>query len=158
MSTAESLTGSCTCGDIKYKVNASPLFVHCCHCTWCQRESGAAFAVNALVETSNVEFLLGQPQRIEVATTSGKGQSILRCQKCQIAVSGHYGGLGDKVSFIRVGSLDQPNQVQPDIHIYTNAKQSWVTLPENVPATAGFYKFADIWPEDKLARLGNVLK
>jgi len=46
----EALEGGCTCGKVRYRLNSDPMFVHCCHCRWCQRETGAAFALNALEE------------------------------------------------------------------------------------------------------------
>jgi hypothetical protein len=55
------IEGGCTCGAVRYRLKARPLFVHCCHCTWCQRETGSAFAVNAFIEASQVELLNGKP-------------------------------------------------------------------------------------------------
>jgi len=56
---AESFEGKCTCGDVRYRMTRRPMFVHCCHCTWCQRETGTAFALNALIETDRVELIAG---------------------------------------------------------------------------------------------------
>lgn len=51
------LDGGCACGNIRYRLHRAPLVVHCCHCTACQRETGGAFAINAVIETEHVELL-----------------------------------------------------------------------------------------------------
>ena len=76
----------------------------------------------------------------------------MRCQRCRIALWSHYAGLGEKICFVRVGTLDDPNRLAPDIHIYTSTKQPWVILPANVPAVAEYYDRTRYWPSDSLAR------
>ncbi len=148
--------GGCACGHVRYRVSAKPLIVHCCHCSWCQRQNGSAFAVNALVEADQVEILQGDVVDVLVPSPSGKNQKISRCPKCQVAVWSYYlvmrGGLGDLVRFIRVGTLDDPGQMPPDVHIYTSSKLPWVTLPPDVPAVDEYYVTGEVWPEESLAR------
>ena len=146
------MDGGCTCGAVRYRLRARPMFVHCCHCTWCQRETGSAFAVNALIEASEVELLQGKPVQTTLPSLSGKGQTFWRCAACGVNLWSNYAGAGTKIHFVRVGTLDEPSQVRPDIHIYTSTRQPWVILPDGVPAVAEFYKFADTWPADSLAR------
>jgi len=145
--------GFCTCGRVRYRVKATPLFVHCCHCRWCQRETGTAFALNALVETSRLDILEGLPDMIATPTASGKGQNIARCPSCRVALWSHYSGLGNNVAFVRVGTLEHPDAVEPDIHIYTASKQPWVELPGNVPSVGEYYGLREYWPPESLARL-----
>jgi len=57
-----SLEGGCTCRAVRYRMTSAPLFVHCCHCRWCQRETGAAFALNAMIESDRVVLLTGSPE------------------------------------------------------------------------------------------------
>ena len=147
------LEGGCTCRSVRYRVTAKPLFVHCCHCRWCQRESGSAFALNAMVEAGRVELLQGSPIVIDIPSNSGKGQKVTRCPECQIALWSNYGGAGAAVRFVRVGTLDKPDSMPPDIHIFTDSKQPWVVLPEGVTAMPGYYPIKEHWPEDSLARL-----
>jgi hypothetical protein len=147
------LDGGCTCGEVRYRLSAEPMFVHCCHCRWCQRETGSAFALNALVESERVRLLKGTPEAVDTPSASGKGQIIVRCPRCRVAVWSHYAGLGKAVSFVRVGTLDEPDRVAPDIHIYTDSKQPWVVLPEGVPALPEYYSLKEHWPEASLARL-----
>jgi hypothetical protein len=129
-----------------------PMFVHCCHCRWCQRESGAAFALNALVEAERVVVLSGVPQLVDTPTNSGKGQKIWRCPTCWIAVWSNYAGAGAAIRFVRVGTLDRPDACPPDIHIFTASKQPWVVLPAGTPAVAEYYDAAEYWPAESLAR------
>lgn len=133
-------------------MNSRPLFVHCCHCTWCQRETGSAFAVNAMVEADRVELMSGAPERVPTPSVSGKGQIILRCPTCRVALWSHYAGSGEAVNFMRVGTLDEPAAMPPDIHIYTSTKLPWVILPEGVPAVPEFYDVRKYWPPEVLVR------
>lgn len=158
-----SLEGGCTCGDVRYRMTDKPLFVHCCHCTWCQRETGASFALNAMIEADRVILLQGEPAVVNTPSNSGKGQKIVRCPKCQIALWSNYGGGGDAVRFVRVGTLDDPSRLPPDAHIFTASKQHWVVLPPDVPTFTEYYDRDEYWPKESLerrrillARLHNV--
>lgn len=147
-----SFEGSCTCGAIRYRMTSTPLFVHCCHCSWCQRESGAAFALNAMIESDRLELLLGEPQLVDTPSNSGKGQIIARCPHCHVALWSHYAGAGKALSFVRVGTLDEPARLPPDIHIFTSTKQPWVMLSPDTPAMAEYYDRNECWPATSLLR------
>jgi len=144
--------GKCACGHVTFQMTARPMFVHGCHCRSCQRETGTAFAQNALIESDRVELLSGDVETINTPSASGHGQKIVRCPKCKVALWSHYGGMGDKACFVRVGTLEDPDKFPPDIHIYTVTKQPWVTLPEDVPAVEEFYSRKKYWPSDSIAR------
>jgi len=153
MSTQYPIQGGCDCKAIRYQITKSPLIVHCCHCRWCQRETGASFALNAMIESSYLELLKGQPELINTPSASGKGQKILRCPHCKIAVWSHYSGGGEKLSFVRVGTLDSPDLLPPDIHIFTSTKQPWVRLQPETPAVTEYYEREKIWPKESQERL-----
>ena len=144
--------GGCDCRDVRYRMSTAPLFVHCCHCRWCQRESGASFALNAMIESDRLQVLHGDVDMVLTPSQSGKGQKIARCPKCRIALWSHYAGGGDAVSFVRVGTLDEPDRLPPDVHIFTASKQPWVVLPPGVPAVPEYYKSAEPWPKESLER------
>lgn len=146
------LPGGCDCREVRYQLETPPLFVHCCHCRWCQRESGASFALNAMIEADRVTLLGATPEIILTPSASGKGQRIARCPHCRIAVWSHYAGAGLKVSFVRVGTLDGPDKLPPDIHIFTSTKQPWVVLPTETPAVPEYYDREVYWPRESLAR------
>jgi hypothetical protein len=148
--------GGCACRYIRYRMSGKPLIVHCCHCRWCQRETGSAFALNAMIEAECVQLLEGEVQMVDTPTNSGKGQRVARCPKCFVALWSHYVGAGNAVSFVRVGSLDDPRAQAPDIHIFTSSKQPWVQLPAGVPAFVEFYKPAEQWAKDSLDRFAAL--
>lgn len=149
--------GGCDCRAVRYRLESAPLFVHCCHCRWCQRESGASFALNAMVEADRVTSLGVAPELVNTPSESGSGQQIARCPTCKVAVWSHYAGAGPVVSFVRVGTLDEPDLLPPDIHIFTASKQPWVLLPPGVPAVAEYYDRAEHWPAESLARREQLL-
>ena len=144
--------GGCTCRRIRYRMTGAPLFVHCCHCTWCQRETGTAFALNAMIEADRVERLAQAPEIVDTPSASGKGQRIARCPHCRVAVWSHYAGAGDAVAFVRVGTLDEPARLPPDIHIFTSTRLPWVVLPEGSRAVPEFYDLKVTWPAESLER------
>ena len=151
------LEGGCTCKAIRYRMMTRPMFVHCCHCRWCQRETGTSFALNALIEADRVVVLAGAPEMVNTPSNSGKGQKIWRCPTCWIALWSNYAGAGAAVHFVRVGTLDRPDVLPPDIHIFTASKQRWVVLPEGMPAVAEYYDASHYWPPESLARRAAVL-
>ena len=147
----DNFEGGCDCGAVRYRLTSRPMFVNCCHCRWCQRETGSAFALNAMIESDRVALLAGPVDIVDTPSASGIGQRIARCPACRVAVWSHYGGRA-QVSFVRVGSLDDPDAFPPDVHIFTTTKQPWVVLPEGVPVMAEYYESAKLWPAQSLAR------
>jgi hypothetical protein len=153
----ETFEGGCTCRHVRYRMTGKPLFVHCCHCSWCQRETGTAFALNAMIEADRVEFTSeGRPEMILTPSASGRGQKIWRCPRCRVAVWSNYGGAGDKVNFMRVGTLDEPARTPPDIHIFTSTKQPWVVLPPGAKSVPEFYNRSETWPKETQERFAAL--
>jgi hypothetical protein len=151
------MRGHCTCRRIRYEVTSKPLFVHACHCRWCQRETGSAFAINAMIETDRIRLVAEAPELVDTPSASGRGQKILRCPTCRVAVWSHYPGAGPRFAFLRVGTLEDPDSCPPDIHIFTSSKQPWVVLPHGVPAVPEYYDREELWPAESLARRQAVL-
>ena len=151
------LEGGCDCRAVRYRMEVAPLIVHCCHCRWCQRETGASFALNAMIESSRLTRLGGAPQLVKTPTQSGKGQDIARCPKCWVALWSHYPGAGAVVAFVRVGTLDEPDALAPDIHIFTDSKQPWVIIPAQMPAVPAFYDRDKYWSKQSLERRLAIL-
>jgi hypothetical protein len=154
---AVSFGGHCTCDAVRYEMTSRPLFVHCCHCRWCQRETGASFALNAMVEAERVALLRGETETVHTPSNSGRGQKIVRCPKCRIALWSNYAGAGDAIRFVRVGTLDEPDRFPPDIHIFTSSKQPWVVLPAGVPVVPEYYDRNERWPKESLERRAALL-
>lgn len=145
------MQGGCACGEVRYRLRRSPLFVHCCHCLNCQRQTGAAFAINVLIESQYVESLGREPERVPVPRSGRKRQQIYRCPVCRTAVWSTY--TRKSILFVRAGTLDDPSAVTPDVHIYTRSKLPWLTLPESTPAFTTYYDTQKHWPHASLERL-----
>ena len=147
------MEGGCSCGAVRYRLASEPLFVHCCHCLNCQRQTGSAFVINLLIEADRVE-VAGEPRAVDVPRDDGSVQRISRCPLCHVAVFSEYGR--PEVSFVRAGTLDDPSAVEPDVHIYTRSKLPWVTLPADVPAFEVYYDSKKLWPSASLDRLEAI--
>ena len=147
--------GGCSCGAVRYRLESEPLFVHCCHCLNCQRQTGSAFVINLLIEADRVELLAGEPQSVDVPRDDGSSQRIHRCPSCQVAVFSEYGR--PEILFVRGGTLDEPSGVEPDVHIYTRSKVPWVTLPDGVPSFEEYYDTKQLWPAASLERARAAL-
>jgi hypothetical protein len=147
--------GGCFCGFVRYRLETPPMFVHCCHCTDCQKQTGSAFAINALIERDRVTLLSGEPEAIAMKTDSGKPHDIYRCPKCKSAVWSLYSRRD--VAFVRIATLDKPSALVPDVHIFTRSKLSWVVLPEGTRAFEEYYDMEKEWPAESLKRRDMVL-
>ncbi len=145
--------GGCACGAVRYRLASEPLFVHCCHCLNCQRQTGSAFVINLLVEAERVEVLGLSPQVVDAPRDRGKPQRIHRCPQCQVAVYSEYSR--PDVLFVRGGTLDDPRGVKPNVHIFTRSKVDWVTLPPDTPAFDRYYDEEKLWPAESLRRLAE---
>jgi hypothetical protein len=147
--------GGCSCGSVRYRLTSEPLFVHCCHCLNCQRQTGSAFVINLLIEADRVELLTGEPEPVEVPRDDGTAQRIFRCPSCQVAVYSEYGW--PELRFVRAGTLDEPSAVRPDVHIYTRSKLPWIELPDDTPAFDVYYETRKLWPAVSLERLDAIV-
>jgi len=146
------LEGGCDCRHVRFRMETAPLFVHCCHCRWCQRESGASFALNAMIEADRVTVLGAEPELVDTPSASGYGQKFARCPKCRLALWSNYASAGPLIRFVRVGTLDLPDHLPPDIHIFTASKQPWVVIPAEAAAVPEYYEREKHWPAESLAR------
>ncbi len=150
------LDGGCACGAVRYRMKMPPMFVHCCHCHDCQRQTGSAFVLNAIIETDRIELLRGAPEPVGVPTDSGRPHDIYRCPQCRTALWSDY-GRRPKIRFLRVGTLDDASVLTPDVHIFTRSKVPWVKLPEGVPAFDIYYDMKTLWPAESLKRREAIL-
>ncbi len=144
------LEGRCGCGDIRYRLSGRPMFVHCCHCLDCQRQTGSAFVLNAIYELERIELLSGEPEPVAMPTDSGRAHDVYRCQRCRTALWSDYGRR--RMRFVRIGTLEDPSALRPDVHIFTRSKLPWVVLPPGVPAFDVYYETEKLWPAESLAR------
>ena len=150
------MEGGCSCGAVRYRLTSAPLFVHCCHCLNCQRQTGSAFVINLLIEADRVELLAGEPQPVDAPRDDGSMQRIYRCPTCEVAVYSEY--TRPEFLYVRAGTLDEPREIVPDVHIFTKSKVEWVVLPESMPAFETFYDMKELWPPASLERVEAVLR
>lgn len=153
----DTFEGGCFCGKIRYGLSSRPMFVHCCHCRNCQSQTGSAFVINALIETQRIEILAGRPESTTVESGSGRPHDVYRCPDCRTAVWSDY-GRRPGIRFVRVGTLDDPAALAPDVHIFTRSKLPWVRLPEDAPSFEVYYETDRLWPTESLARLRAIKK
>lgn len=150
------MLGACFCGAIRYRLECAPMFVHCCHCTDCQKQTGGAFAINALIEASHLTLLSGAPEAVPMHTDSGAPHDIYRCPQCKTAVWSDY-GRRKVLLFVRVTTLEHPDAVPPDVHIFTRSMLPWERLPEGVRAFKVYYDMQKEWPAESLRRRAALL-
>ena len=149
------MDGGCFCGAVRYRLNDKPMFVNCCHCRDCQKQTGGGFAVNGVIERDRVELLRGAPTPHAMKTESGHPHDIWRCDSCGGAVWSDYGRRGVMI-FVRMTTLDDADKITPDAHIFTRSKLPWVQLPAQARAFEIFYDLAQEWPPESLARLAAL--
>lgn len=147
----QTFEGGCTCGAVRYRLGTKPMFVNCCHCRDCQRQTGSAFVINAIIETDRIALLSGAPEPVTVPTNSGHPHDIYRCPKCGTALWSDY-GRRPKLRFVRVGTLDDPSALTPDAHIFARSKLPWVGLPADAPAFEIYYDMKTLWSAESLER------
>ena len=147
------LEGGCACGAIRYKLTASPLIVHACHCRDCQRITGSAFVINIWIEKKFVEAGAAAPKSFRLKGGSGKPHDVYFCETCGTCVWSRYHGAPGEPLFVRAGTLDNPDAVRPDVHIFTRSKLPWMVLPEGAPAFKSFYKIDEVWTAESRERL-----
>ena len=155
----QTVEGGCSCGCTRYRMSGPPMIVHCCHCSWCQRESGSAFVLNALIESTRVQLVAGDIEQVETPSASGAGQQIARCARCHTALWSHYAfaGIGEQVTFVRVGTLEDPGRLPPDVHIYASSKLPWLVLGEDAQVFPDYYRAKEVWSRDSLERKAELV-
>lgn len=151
------MIGSCTCGGVEFRVSKNFLIIHCCHCSWCQRETGSAFAINGLIETRHVSVLAGYTERVEIPSSSQQGQSLIQCQECRATLWSHYAAAKDAISFVRIGTLTQGASLKPDIHIFTTSKLPWIDIPSGANRVDAYYQRSAYWTEESVKRYKAAL-
>jgi hypothetical protein len=144
--------GGCSCGAVRYEMTAPPLFVHACHCRDCQRHTGSAFVVNAMVLAAEMTLTKGAVEPWPIPAKGGAEHFVHRCPDCKVGLFSTYGGRNTVMRYLRVGTLDAPETLPPEAHIFTRSKQPWIALPENVPAFKTWYDRDKMWPPESLAR------
>jgi hypothetical protein len=153
-----SLTGGCTCGAVRYEIDAAPIFVNNCHCRLCQKQTGSTSVVNMFFESAHLKQLSGETTRHVVKAGSGGDHMIVRCAACGTALWSFYPRLGELGAGVRAGTLDDPGAVKPDAVIFTDYRMPWVALPEGIPHFETTYNPAELLPPERFARLKALIE
>jgi hypothetical protein len=147
------LKGGCACGALRYTLSADPLIVHACHCRDCQRLTGSAFVTNIWIEKKFVELASGFPKSFTLTAGSGKPHEVFFCETCGTYLWSKYHASPGNTLLVRVGTLDHPELVKPDVHIFTRSKLPWFDLPKDVPSFESFYRIQEVWSAESKERL-----
>jgi hypothetical protein len=147
------LEGGCSCAALRYELTASPLIVHACHCRDCQRITGGAFVINIWIEKKFVRTSGAIPQSFMLKGGGGGNHEVFFCGKCGTYVWSRYHRAPGDTLFVRAGTLDKPEAVAPDVHIYTRSKLPWLELPRSVPAFESMYRIEEVWSAESKERL-----
>jgi hypothetical protein len=154
----DSRSGGCGCGALRYQVQGEPIFVNNCYCRQCQRQTGSTSVVNAFYEAERLSVVSGETRRDVFKAGSGGDHQVIRCAQCGTAMWSHYPRLGELGLGLRVGTLDEPNDFQPDAAIFTEEAMEWVTLPNGIPHFPRAYDPSQLLPEERFSRLRTLIQ
>jgi hypothetical protein len=142
---------------VRYRIQGAPIVTHACHCRFCQRMSGSAFGLNAMIEADRL-FLLGEaPEVVPTPSALPEGQKLHRCRHCRVALWSNHAALDDRVALVAAGTLDAAEAVAPDVHCFTGSKHPWVVLPMGVLAFEGDNDPEAVWPQAAKDRIGAAM-
>jgi hypothetical protein len=124
--------GGCQCGAVRYQISGPPSVVYACHCTECQRQSGAAFALAAVIPREQFRLTKGEPKRFLRDTSPTKSKECWFCSDCGTRLYHVPGGAAYPNCNIKPGTLDDTSWLMPTIHFWTRSAQKWVKIPDGV--------------------------
>jgi hypothetical protein len=119
--------GGCLCGDTRYSLAEDPITVYVCHCTDCQRQSGASFAVSMLVPNEALEIIQGRPGEYSLELPDGRRRQSNFCTRCSTRLWG--GSSAPGIAVLEPGTLDDTSWFRPIGHIWTRSAQPWLHIP-----------------------------
>lgn len=131
------------------------MFTHACHCLDCQRSTGSAFVIHAVIAQKDLT-ITGETRAGSFPTGSGAGSKLHFCTSCGTFVWAQYLYHQVPVIALRTGTLDNPHAVSPQAHIFVRSKQPWVSLPAEVPTFEQAYDRAQVWPPESVARYESL--
>lgn len=152
------LAGGCACGSVRYRLSSEPIITHGCHCRLCQRMSGSAFAVNAMIEADRV-VSIGPvaPDIVHTPSALPDGQRVHRCPRCMVALWSNHALLGPAIALVNAGTLDHAERCVPDVHCFTATKHPWITIPADAPSFPADYDSDQIWSSEAKTRLAAAM-
>ena len=128
MSSSEVFTGGCLCGAVRYRATATPIRGVTCHCPMCRRHSGAPALSFVHFPATAFTWERGAPKLYQSSEFAQRGF----CENCGSTLSMHEEILADRM-LVAVGSLDEPNRVHIDDHVWTKDQVSWLRIDDGLP-------------------------
>ena len=122
------LEGGCHCGAIRYRLGSMPFDSDFCHCIDCRKATGAPFGVWMDFEQGQVSWLKDQPWQY---TSSDKVRRGF-CRDCGTSLTYQHLDHPDYLS-LSVSTLDEPEAVSPNYHIYTGQSIAWASVDDRLP-------------------------
>ncbi|MEM7412121.1 MAG: GFA family protein [Myxococcota bacterium] len=126
------MTGGCQCGAVRYRIEGPPKAVTACHCRECQRQSGSAFGMSLIVARDGFHLDQGDVQVYSRVGESGLEVAGAFCGICGTRLY-HDLERNPTTRNVKAGTLDDPSECAPILHVWTDSRQRWFTLPEAVP-------------------------
>ena len=130
----ETLAGSCLCNAIRYTISAAVTELRACHCTHCQKASGAGGSVNAVVPAAAFRITQGTPKRYDAAADSGRTLHRYFCGDCGSPLYSQRPTMPEMV-VVRAGTLDDSSGMKITANIWTKSARAWDYID---PATKQF--------------------
>ncbi|KAH7117555.1 Mss4-like protein [Dendryphion nanum] len=153
------VSGGCYCQKTRYRILSAPLFCHACHCPDCQRRSGSAFACFATIEADRIITLPNSlaPKLTSLPGRPGIPRATITCAECGTELWGT-GIVSSAIADVRIGTLDLPTLMEPDVHCFVGSKVRWVGIPEGARTMKGDYDMRTMWPKESLRRFDEALR
>lgn len=117
-------SGGCLCGAVRYDILTDPVVVAVCHCTHCQRHSGAVFSTNLLVPEDGYRQT-GETKAYEDSGDSGKPVYRHFCPQCGSPVCTRVENMPGMV-VVKVGTLDDRTGFRPAVEVYADHAADWL--------------------------------
>lgn len=156
------ITGGCHCAAVRYRILTAPLFCYACHCIDCQKDTGSAFALHAVIEAFNIKVISEtRPKLLTLIQDPSKPQAKSRhslCPKCGTVLWGNDPQWDHAVSNVRIGTLDFPGIMEPDMHMFVGSKLGWIDLPKDAKTSRRGFDYKTTWPKSSLKRLEICLE
>jgi hypothetical protein len=154
---ANTWDGGCACGAVRYRLAGAPMFVHCCHCTECQRRTGSAFAINGPIEADRVTILAGEDAVMGLLPHDGGTPGVVACGRCGVVLWFHHRLWKERIKLVAIGTLDDARAFPPRAHCFVRSKHPWVGLPADAIAADELFDMAGAWTPDEMGRLAAAL-
>jgi hypothetical protein len=130
MTAPSPLAGGCLCGAVRYQADAEPMAVLICHCSDCQRQSGAPFSLNVVIDHGSLQFVSGETRtHVTHGGDEGRSRERIFCPQCGSPLVTTIEEMPD-LAVIKAGTLDDRGWLEPELEIYTDSAQPWFHAAE----------------------------